>query len=157
MTVDRRVLIEALRKRGIKGSLVRRTEEMVRETKSRVRIGEETGENFWMVRGMRQGCPLSPLLLSILTADLKEMKKVKWEGVRLGERKIYLLAYVDDIVLIAEAKDQLRSMMERLERYLDEKNLELNTRKSKIKRFKRGGERESKRRRCKEKVITWRR
>lgn len=61
---------------------------MFRETKSRVRVGEKTGEEFWTARGVRQGCPLSPLLFSVLLADLEEvMKKVKWGGVKVaGER-----------------------------------------------------------------------
>jgi len=131
-SVDRRVLLEAMRERGIKRGLINRVEEILRETKSRVRIGGEMGENFWTGRGLRQGCPLSPILLNILIADLEEeMRKVKWGGVRLGKERIYSLAYADDVVLVAEEEDEMRSMMERLERYIERKRLELNTRKTK--------------------------
>lgn len=55
-----------------------RMEEIIRETRSRVRVGEEVRESFWTARGVRQNCPLSPLLLNLLLADLEEkMERVK--------------------------------------------------------------------------------
>lgn len=39
------------------------------------------------------------------------------------------------MVLIAEKEDKMRSMIDRLGRYLEKKKLELNTEKSKIIRF----------------------
>lgn len=87
-TVDREVMIEAMRKNGIREGLVKRTEEMIRETKSRVREGEKIGEEFWTARGVRQGYPLSPLLFSILIGDWEEeMKRIKWEGISIGGRR----------------------------------------------------------------------
>ncbi|XP_024875959.1 trichohyalin-like, partial [Temnothorax curvispinosus] len=145
-SVDRGILIKAMRERGIRDGLVRRTEEMLRETKSRVRGGNELGEVFWTERGVRQGCPLSPILFNVLLADLEEeMGRVKWGGIMLGGKRVYTLAYADDIVLIAEDEDQMKSLIERLEGYLGRKRLELNVGKTKIMRFRKGGERDSKR------------
>lgn len=45
--------------------------------------------------------------------------------VRLRGEKIYMLAYADDIVLLAEEED-MRAMIARLERYVREKRLEVN-------------------------------
>lgn len=59
------------------------------------------------------------------------MGRIKWGGVRVGEGRVYTFAYADDLVLIAEDEDQLRSIIERLETYLDEKNLVLNCREIK--------------------------
>lgn len=61
----------------------------------------------------------------------------------MGGERVYTLAYADDLVVVAEEEDQMRSMIERLETYLDEKNLVLNAEKSKVMRFRRGGGRES--------------
>jgi len=139
-SVVRERLMEALRNRGVRKRLRERIGEIMRETKGRVRVGEKLGEAFWMARGVRQGCPLSPLLFNLLIADLEEeMGKVRWGGVRLGERKLYSLAYADDIVLVAEDEGGMRSMLERLEAYLDGKGLELNRDKTKVMRFRRGG------------------
>lgn len=74
------------------------------------------------------------------------MGKIKWGGVRVEGRKIYTLAYADDVVLLAEDEDGMKSMMVRLEGYLEKKRLELNTEKTKIVRFKKGGRREKRRR-----------
>lgn len=52
---------------------------------------------------------------------------------------MYTLLYADDMVLLAENENEIRSMIERLEEYLRKKNLELNTEKTKILRFRKGG------------------
>lgn len=53
-----------MRERGIKAGLVGKVEEALRETWSRIKVGDEVGENSWTARGVRQGCPLSPLLFN---------------------------------------------------------------------------------------------
>lgn len=64
--------------------LVERVGEILRETRSRVRVGGEMGENFWTAR-VRQGCLLSPILFNLLIADLEEeMERVKWGGGKIG-------------------------------------------------------------------------
>ncbi|XP_036148384.1 uncharacterized protein LOC118647469 [Monomorium pharaonis] len=75
----------------------------------------------------------------------KWKKEVVMPIVKKGEGKQADEAYADDLVVIADDEDQMRSMLERLERYLDEKNLVLNAEKSKMMRFRKGGGRESKR------------
>lgn len=58
--------------------------------------------------------------------------------VRLKGRKVYMLAYVDNIALLAENEESLKEMMERLERYLDRKGLKLNVGKTKVMRCRKG-------------------
>lgn len=50
-SVDRGVLIETMRERGVRFGLVRRVGELIRETASRVRVGRESGKSFYTVRG----------------------------------------------------------------------------------------------------------
>jgi len=49
---------------------------------------------------------------------------VKWGEIKIGERKVYTLAYAD-IMLMADREEEMRSIVERLERHLDEKGLEV--------------------------------
>lgn len=47
--VDRGVLVRAMKEKGIRKGLTKKVEEVLRETKSRVRAGGEMGENFgWL-------------------------------------------------------------------------------------------------------------
>ena len=44
-------------------------------------------------------------------------------GVKLGNRKVYSLAYADDVAVLAEDEEGMKGMIARLERYLDGKGL----------------------------------
>lgn len=101
--VDKEVFGEAMKEKGIRVGLIERIKEMYRKTKSRVRVGKKMGKMFWTVRELRQGCPLSLLLFSVLVVDLEqEMSKVRWGGEKIGKERVCTLSYADDIVLIAK-------------------------------------------------------
>lgn len=61
----------------------------------------------------------------------------------MGEKIIFI--GVCRRALLAENEDEMRSMIERLEGYLERKKMELNTGKTKIMRFRKGGGRMGKR------------
>lgn len=45
-SIDKGALIEAMKRRGIRGRLITRVEELLRETQSRVKVGEDMNEKF---------------------------------------------------------------------------------------------------------------
>jgi len=80
-SVDREKLMEAMRKRGVREGLVKKREEVLKETVNKVRVKEIEGKSFWTTRGIRQGCPLSPSLFTLLLAHLdEELEKGGWGG-----------------------------------------------------------------------------
>ena len=139
-SVDRRILWEAMEKRGVRAGLMERVREIYGETISRVKVGGEVGERFWTAKGFRQGCPMSPTLFNLLTADMdEELRKGKWGGVEVGQRRIFALAYADDMVVMAEREEEMESMIRRMEKYMEKKRLEVNVEKTQIIRFRKGG------------------
>ena len=106
---------------------------MYAETKNVVRIKNHNTKEFWAVRGVRQGCPLSPTLFNIYVAGLeKELRKGQAGGIVVGERKVWLLTYADDIVLMADREEELKEMLKRFKKFFNKAELELNTGKTKI-------------------------
>lgn len=76
---------------------------------------------------------MSPLLFITFIADVEDfLKKRQNGGARLGKRRIYTLAYVDDLAMMAKMEREMKKMLKSLERYLEEKELTLNTDKSKM-------------------------
>lgn len=120
-SMDRGVLMEAMRQRGIRKGLIERIEEVLREIRSRVRVGKRVDKGFWTTRGVRQRCPL---LFNLLIMDLEEeMDKVRWEKIKLERER---MAYANDVVLLAEEENEIKSMIGRFEDYLERKRLDLN-------------------------------
>lgn len=68
------------------------------------------------------------------------MRKERWERVKVTSRKIFTLAYADDVVL-TEKEEDMRAMVYKIEKYLERKRLELNVKKLKMMRFKKDGSR----------------
>lgn len=85
---------------------------MICEMKSRTRVDDRKEESFWTAREMKQGYPLSPLLFNLLLADLEEvMGKMKWgREIRRGKDIYAMISYADDIVLLAENEDEMKSI-----------------------------------------------
>lgn len=79
--------------------------------------------------GCKTGMSTKSDAFNLMTADLEEMAKVKWGAVRLEGNRIYTLAYADDIVLLAEKEGEMKSMIERFERYMSKKGFVVNTEK----------------------------
>ena len=61
---------------------------------------------------------------------------------RLGKKKIFTLAYADDVMLLANNDTGMREMLKRFRKYIEKKGLELNVEKLKVMEFrKKGGRR----------------
>ena len=89
---------------------------------------------------MRQGECLSPFLFSIYLNDLEEEITLKGSnGIDIAMVKLFLFLYADDIVLFADSADELQSLLEILQNYCQRWKLTVNTSKTKIVVFKKGG------------------
>ncbi|XP_077255212.1 uncharacterized protein LOC143893561 [Temnothorax americanus] len=136
-SVNREKIWEALKREGISEQLRTRIENLYEETRSVVRVKGEKGSCFCMVKGVRQGCPLSAMLFILLLADLEEtMMKGQDRGVIVERIKFWTLAYANDIVAITEDKEEIKRTMKRLEKYFDRKKLRVNVGKTKVMRFR---------------------
>ena len=78
-----------------------------------VRNGHGTADWFQIGKGVHQGCVLSPCLFNLQAeyimrnAGLDETQA----GIKIARRNINKLRYADDTALMAESKEELKSLL----------------------------------------------
>lgn len=57
----------------------------------------------------------------------------------MGGRKVYALAYANDLAILAKDEEGMKGVIRKLESYLDKEGLYLNIQKTKVMRCRKGG------------------
>ena len=88
---------------------------------------------FTLRSGTRQGCPLSPLLFSIvlevLATAVKEAKEIK--GIQIGKEEVKLSLFADGMILYIEnPKNATRKLLELINEYGKVAGYKINAQKS---------------------------
>ena len=92
------------------------------------------GSTEWIncERGVKQGCVLSPMLFALYIAKLGNILQSESEGITIGKTNIPGLFFADDMTLIAETEQNLKSLLQKVKTFTDERRLEINFSKTKI-------------------------
>ena len=108
--------------------------------KSRVKLDCNISVGFNCDLGVRQGECLSPFLFAMYLNDLEDEFYLKGStGVDIGMLKFFLLLYADDIIIFANNAQELQTNLDILAEYCNRNRLVVNTGKTKIMIFRRGG------------------
>ena len=88
---------------------------------------------FPLKSGIRQGCPLSPLLFNIvsevLATVIREEKEIK--RIQIGKEEVKLSLFADDMILyIKNPKDTIRKLPELISEFSNVTGYKINTQKS---------------------------
>ena len=108
-------------KKGLAEVLVQAVMSLYEGSRTKVRVGLGTSEEFWVRVGVHQGSVLSPLIFSIVVDVVTEHAR---EGL-LNE-----ILYADDLVLMSESMDDLRERFQKWRSALEDKGLKVNVGKN---------------------------
>ncbi|KAI3361792.1 hypothetical protein L3Q82_002133 [Scortum barcoo] len=127
--VPRGILWGVLREYGVREPLLRAVRSLYDRSRSLVRIAGSKSDLFPVHVGLRQGCPLSPVLF-IIFMDRISRRSQGPEGVRFGNHRISSLLFADDVVLMASSGQDLQHVLERFAAECEAAGMRISTSKS---------------------------
>jgi hypothetical protein len=141
--IDREMLLYKLLLNRVDGKMYKSIKNIYASSSSCVRINGKLTEWFECNNGLKQGCNLSPTLFSVFANDLiKEINDLDL-GITMGNVKLSLLLYADDIVFMADSEAKLQRMLDTLHDWCKRWRILINSDKSKCIHFRRGNARRS--------------
>ena len=105
-----------------------------------MKYDNKLSEPYTCFLGVAQGECLSPFLFSMYLNDVEETFLLNgYQGINMGMLKLCLLLYADDIVIFSETDMGLQHGLDLLQEYCLRWKLKVNTDKTKVMVFKKGG------------------
>ena len=132
--MDHNKLWKILKEMGIPDHLTCLLRNLYSGQEATVKTGHGTTDLFQMGKGVCQGCILSPCLFNlyaeyiIRNTGLDETQA----GIKIAGRNINNLRYTDDTILMAESKEELKSLLMKVKEESEKVGLKLNIQKTKI-------------------------
>ena len=94
-------MIKTLQKMGREGTYLNIVKAKYDKPMANIILNGEKLKAFSLRSGIRQGCPLSPLLfnivLEVLATAVREEKEIK--GIQIGKEEVKLSLFADDMIL----------------------------------------------------------
>ena len=110
--VDHNKLWKILKEMGIPDHLTCLLRNLYAGQEAIVRTGHGTTDWFQIGNGVRQGCILSPCLFNLYAEYIMRNAGLGVQaGIKIAGRNINNLRYADDITLMAEREDELKSLL----------------------------------------------
>ena len=138
-TVDRTILLRQLQNIGINGVLYKNIAAMYMKTEYSIKLEKGSLDPIKSNLGLKQGCPLSPILFNIYIDEVKNIFDDSCEPIDLQGKQINHFLYADDLVLLSSSRDGLQNCLNRLHTFSRTKNLTINIAKTKTMIFDKTG------------------
>ena len=124
-------MIKTLQKLGTEGPYLNIIKAIYDKPTANITLNGKKLKAFPLKSGIRQECPLSPLLfnivLEVLATAIREEKEIK--EIQIGKVEVKLFA--DDMILYIEnPKDTTRKLLELINEYTEVAGYKINTQKS---------------------------
>ena len=132
--VDHNKLWNILKEMGIPDHFACILRNLYADQEATVRSGHETTDWFQIGKRVHQGCILSPCLFNLNAEYI--MKNAKLDeaqaGIKITGRNTNNLRYADDTTILAESKEELKSLLMKVKEESGKVGLKLNFNKTKI-------------------------
>lgn len=126
-------MIDVLKKTGMDGKDLRIIANLYWNQSAVLRVDGEHTEQVKILRGVRQGCVISPLIFNLYSEHIfKEALKEIEEGISINGLRLNNLRYADDTIVFADTLEGLQKLMDKITETSKQYGLDINTGKTKF-------------------------
>ena len=138
-TVNRNLLLNRLKQIGINGLFLKNIGAMYDKTKYSIKLNNGHLRPLHSNLGLKQGCPLSPILFNLYIDDIDTVFQDGCDPVEIQGEKLSHLLYADDLVIISRSEEGLQNALNKLHGFSLLKQLTINISKNKTLVFNTAG------------------
>jgi hypothetical protein len=133
--IQHHFMIKALRKLGIKGKYLNTVKAIYEKPTANIILNGKKLKPFPLRLGMRQVCPLSPLLLNIvvkfLARAIRQEKEIK--GIQIGKETVKISLFAEDMILyLKDPKNSTKKLVNNINSYSKVAGYKINLKKSSV-------------------------
>ena len=138
-TVNRNKLFRRLQSIGINGIFLNNLKAMYQNISYKIKLKDGYLDPITSNLGLKQGCPLSPMLFNLYIDDMKDIFDEQCDPVTITDTKISHFLYADDLVLVSLSPAGLQRSLDKISEYSKKKALTISIKKSKSMIFNTAG------------------
>ena len=112
---------------GIRGKCYRFLENLYLSSKACVKLDGQLSDSFDVMKGVRQGCPLSPILFNLFINDI--FNDCDEFGIKIGNESCCGGLFADDIVLCAPTRGNLKKLLKKVNKWAIENDMKFGINK----------------------------
>jgi hypothetical protein len=113
-SVPHDLILDTLRARGIDARFIQMVQSLYSSSSTCVSNSAGEQAQVHIHSGVRQGCPASPILFALAIEPLLRTQFVPGSGAKAGEEEVHVLAYADDLVVVASSPEALQLKLDSL-------------------------------------------
>ena len=128
-TVLHESVFGALARKGVPEEVIDVVRQMYQNTRTVISNGHEQTRSITIRSGVKQGCPLSPLLFNLVLDELIEKLEGKNCGASFCGLRVACMPFSDDLVLLSDSEATMNILLETARLFFDGKGLTINAKK----------------------------
>jgi len=131
-SLDHQSLLQALEDQITDKKYIRLVKAIYKDPSARIHLEGDKTNIFKIMKGVRQGDPISPKLFTAALEDVFHNLDWQSKGIAVDGEHLTHLRFADDILLLSHQPQELQTMMQELDRESRKAGLNMNIKKTKV-------------------------